>query len=263
MKKIFTLLSLLTLVIVSCEEPAPEVYSDDDIAYFLDGTSAAFTITSPDDVYSITVGTTNTSSQDRVISIEIDASSSATADQYVISDQLVIPANSHSGTIDISGNIDNVVPGSKLVINLSSVDGTAIAGFQNSFTLDLFLYCPFDRESYLGAYEADDEGTLHEIIITPGSAPNELILSNLWNVTPNSQTRIFITEPSQNEFVVSGTEDYLDNPLILFNVGQGYVGDISGSTNSCTKSIEFDYTVYIPEFQNGYEYPTTVTMTKK
>ena len=91
-----------------------------------------------------------------------------------------------------------------------------------------------------------------------------MVLSNLYDVTPTSTTSIFITEPSQNEFVISGTEDYLDNPLILFTVGiQGYVGDISGTTNSCTKSIEFDYTVYIPEFQNGYEYPTTVTMTKK
>ena len=266
MKKIFTLLSLLTLVIVSCEEPAPEVYSDGDIAYYLDGTSGAFTITSPDDVYSITVGATNTSSQDRAIRIEIDESSTATADQYVISDQLIIPANSYTGTIDISGVIA-VVPGSKLVINLAGVEGTDIAGFQNSFSLDLFLYCAFDRDSYIGDYVADEEGYgEYDVTIAAGVADNELVIYGLYDYTPTSTTSIFITEPSNNEFVISGTEDYLDNYFLTFNSGTlpSYMRNINGTTNSCTKFMDFVFSLYFPDLD---DYPfgedVGITLTKK
>lgn len=267
MKKIFTLLSLLTLVIVSCEEPAPEVYSDGDIAYYLDGTSGAFTITSPDDVYSIAVVATNTSSQDRAISIEIDESSTATADQYVISDQLIIPANSYTGTIDISGVIATVVPGSKLVINLSSVDGTAIAGFQNSFSLDLYLYCAFDRDSYIGDYVADEEGYgEYDVTLAAGIADNELVIYGLYAYSSTSTTSIFITEPSNNEFVISGTEDYLDNYFLTFNSGTlpSYMRNINGTTNSCTKFMDFEFSLYFPDL-DGYPFGEDVgiTLTKK
>lgn len=263
MKKIFTLLSLMTLVIVSCEEPSPEVFSGEPIAYYLDGDSGTFTITSEEDAYTITVGTTNTTPQDRVFSVEIDESSTATSDQYNISENLVIPGNSHFGTITVTGNIANVVPGSQVIINLKEVQSTAVAGFQNSFTLDLYLYCAFDRDSYIGDYVADEEGYgEYDVSLSAGSAPNELIISNLWDYTPASQTRIFITEPSVNEFIVSGTEDYLDNPLLLFTQGQSYVGDISGTTNSCTKFLDFVFNVYLPDI--GYSSGLTgITLTKK
>ena len=93
-----------------------------------------------------------------------------------------------------------------------------------------------------------------------------MVISNLYDYTPTSTTSIFITEPSNNEFVISGTEDYLDNYFLAFNGGTlpSYMRNINGTTNSCTKFMDFVFSLYFPDL--GVDYfgsDVRVTLTKK
>ena len=91
------------------------------------------------------------SDANRAIQIEIDPSSTATSNQYTISD-LIIPAGSFSGTIKVTSNFDALpdMGSSFLTVNITGIENTnEIAFGTKTFNLELFRLCPVPAGDYI------------------------------------------------------------------------------------------------------------------
>lgn len=130
---------------------------------------------------------TTVSSVDRTITFDIDTSvaSAATADQYSISN-LVIPANSYTGTFTVTSNFANLPEegSSFLVINLTGVEGSSNAVFEKStLTIELYRKCPVVAGDYtfrlVDVYGDGWQGS--KIIMTIDGASQEVKLPNYYD----------------------------------------------------------------------------------
>jgi len=265
MKKIaYIILPLFLLVFSSCEDTEPEVYDGDSLSYF-EETSVTFTIQSGS-IYSGVVLVTEAKSYDRTFTIEIDEASDAPANSYTIDNNLVIPANSYAGTFEVAGNVLDVVSGTKLILNLTSVEDSNVATFDNKLTLTMEQFCPFVRDDFLGVMSADEAGYgVYNVNVTAGTEENELIISNIWDYDPNSTTSIFLVE-----------EDYLveypaydDNYLTTDSNGPIYVSDLvqDGSVStwsSCATQIDLNIQFLVNVGGTLYNYggTTNIVLTK-
>jgi len=242
MKKIaYIILPLFLLVFSSCEETEPEVYDGDSLSYF-EETSVTFTIQAGS-IYSGVVLVSEATSYDRTFTLDVDDASDAPASSYTIGTNLVIPANSYSGTFEVAGNVLDVVSGTKLVLNLTSVEDSNVATFDNKLTLTMEQFCPFVRDNFLGLMKADEEGyAVYDVNVTAGAEPNELKISNIWDVDPNSETTIFLVE----EGYVVEFPPYQDNYLLTHpSYGPAYVALGEGTWSSCATTIDISFEVIV------------------
>ena len=242
MKKIaYIILPLFLLILSSCEDTKPEVYDGDSLSYF-EETSETFTIQSGS-IYNGVVLVTEAKSYDRTFTLEIDEASDAPASSYTIGTDLVIPANSYSGTFEVAGNVLEVVSETKLVLNLMSVEDSDVATFDNKLTLVLEQFCPFERDNFLGLMKADEEGYgVYDVNVTAGTDENELIISNVWDNDPNSTTSIFLVE----EGYVVEFPSYQDNYLYSHpTYGPAYVAFGEGTWSSCATTIDISFEVIV------------------
>lgn len=243
MKKIaYLLLPVLMLVFTSCEDQGPEVYDGDSLSYFSE-TSGTFTIQAGS-VYDIEVLVTSATAYDRTFSVGVDAAlTDAPASSYTIDTNLVIPANSYAGTFQVAGNVLDVVSGTKLVLNLTSVEDSNVATFDNTHTITMEQFCPFVRDNFLGPMKADEEGyAVYDVNVTAGTQPNELKISNVWDVDPNSVTTIFLVE----EGYVVEFPPYQDNFLYNHSLyGPAYVYNGEGTWSSCAITIDISFEVIV------------------
>jgi hypothetical protein len=172
------------LFIVSC--------ADNDIPIYdtVNGqTLAQFSLTSavlgtPEEGASVDVGVTVTTKTDseRTITVAADASSTATPDQYTISN-LVIPAGSYTGTITITSNFDAIPESgtSVLVLNLTDVSGSNDIVFANStLNVEFFRKCPIVLADFVGTWSGTGSwseifGYTSEIVTTLDSEGNLLM----------------------------------------------------------------------------------------
>ena len=242
MKKIaYIILPLFLLVFSSCEDTEPEVYDGDSLSYF-EETSKTFTVQAGS-TYSGVVLVSEATSYDRTLTLDLDDASDAPAISYTIGTNLVIPANSYSGTFEVAGNVLEVVSGTKLILNLTSVEDSNVATFDNKLTLTLEQFCPFVRDNFLGPMKADEEGyTVYDVNVTAGALANELKISNVWDINPNSETTIFLVE----EGYVVEFPPYQDNYLYTSaTYGPAYVAEGEGTWSSCATTIDISFQVIV------------------
>ena len=265
MKKIaYIILPLFLLVFSSCEDTEPEVYDGDSLSYF-EETSKTFTIQAGS-IYSGVVLVSEATSYDRTFTLDVDDVSDAPASSYTIGTNLVIPANSYSGTFEVAGNVLDVVSGTKLILNLTSVEDSNVATFDNKLTLKMEQFCPFVREDFLGVMSADEAGYgVYSVNVTAGTEENELIISNIWDFTPNSTTSIFLVE---EDYLVEYPA-YIDNYLTTDNNGPIYVSDLvqDGSVStwsSCATQIDLNIQFLVNVGGTLYYYgdTTNIVLTK-
>lgn len=253
MKKIFLILVTAFLGCVSCSDPKLEVYNpaDGQIAYFTGGTS--------DDVYVlqegaqdilIQVGVTVSSNVARTIAISTDASGNATVDQYTIDNaSLFIPANSYVGYIKIKGvfeKLSQTVP-AILVLNLDTVSGAQVASFDNKYTLNLYQFTPFVRDEFIGTYkviEYDEDNAVldrYDSEITAGDNENELIMGNIYNADPGTQTVLIMDDSNPQRFRINFLP-FLENFLFTSaNDGDVFVEGFTGRFSAGLKTLDFTY----------------------
>jgi hypothetical protein len=125
-KNLKLILPLFVLAIFSCEENTPETYTGESIAYFSE-TSVTYPVEA-DSSFNVEVVVSESSTADRVFTVEIDSElTTATDDSYSMSADLSIAAGAYSGNVVINGVVSNVVAGSKLVLDLTSVEGSNVA----------------------------------------------------------------------------------------------------------------------------------------
>lgn len=259
MKKIFLIFALILLVFASCTDPSAEVYNPEDgqIAYFTGGTNKNYYVLDvPNPEITVEVGVTVPSSADRTIAISVDASSTAKENQYTIDNTtLYIPANKYVGYIKIKlaafDSYSQTVP-AVLVLNLNDVSGAVVADFDDKYTLNLFQFTPFVRDDMLGTYsvveyETGEDGIekrvgSYESEVTAGQNDNEIIMGNIYDVDPGTQTVLILDDTDPQNFKIK-FPPFLKN--YLFDGGDEY-GDIfvegfPGKFSAGLKTLDFSY----------------------
>ena len=243
MKKYLKLiLPLFVLAIFSCEDNTPEIYDGDSISYFTDP-SLTFTV-QEGSTFSLEILISEASATDRTFTVAIDeVLTDAPASSYTLGTDLLIPANSYTGNLEIAGNVLDVITGTKLVLELTSVEGSNVASFDNIATITLEQFCPFVRDNFLGVMKADEEGyAIYDVNVSAGEADNELIISNVWDTDPNSTTSLFLVEDGYSV----GFPNYLDNYLYeSATYGPAYVDSGVGTWSSCATEIDIYFEVVV------------------
>ena len=257
MKKIFLFLALSFMVITYCSDPKLETYNpaDGQIAYFTGGTTGEYYVQDiPNSATQIEVGVTVSSAIDRSIAVSVDASTTATADQYSIDDAtLFIPANSYVGYIKIKlGAYENYskTDPAILVLNLDAVGDAVVAEFDNKYTLNLLQFTPFVRDDLLGTYSVVEYETVdgvetqadkYDSEVTAGENPNEIIMGNIYNADPSSQTILILDDSDPANFKIK-FPPFLNNFLFpSANSGDVFVEGFEGKFSSGLKTLDFTY----------------------
>jgi len=152
MKKILILLLVITsgLILTSCE-PQENVIFDSSgqvMSQFVGSSDVQPVVVEGTASTSIKVQVTNVSNSDRAIQVAAGENSTATPNQYVISD-LVIPAGEYEGTLNIAGVYDNIPTGDEFVLELKlvGVEGGDVVS-NDTFNLTFFRFCPVQIGDY-------------------------------------------------------------------------------------------------------------------
>jgi hypothetical protein len=274
--KIATLLVFVT-ALTSCE--------DDKVIYNVDNGQSlvgfntfsanvpAFDSTEPEYVYELEVGTTNKVNYDRKVVLAVNNElTNATPGQYSIDESTsVIRAGEFTTKLRIIGNY-NALPVTgrvQLVFDLVSVQDSDVVNNQNTrFTVYLFRACPIVRDEFLGTYNANEAGDLYQVVATAGEAPNEILLSNISNIDPNSITHVFLGSDVANPFLTfpgnyPNTEINYLAPAVPGNeqYGKVYVNGVATSRfDSCLKTITLTYNLAVSA---GTFAASTIVMTKQ
>lgn len=142
---------------------------------------------------------------------------------------------SYSGTVNIPAGelVGNIVIDLPQGANASCLDytvkllstnkGEVTVGLDDTSVTSHNLRIGNTRDSFLGTYEVvEDSEFTYNVTVTAGAAPNELIISNLYDVNVNSKTSVFLgsTDDANN---ISFPE-FTDNLLFTStNAAQGEV----------------------------------------
>lgn len=273
MKNIFLFIALVFLSFTSCNDPSAEVYNpaDGQIAYFTAGTTKDYYVQDiPNSETTLEVGVTVASNVDRTIAVSIDESSTATADQYTIDNaSLFIPANKYVGYIKVKLGVftsfSQTVP-STVVLNLNQVSGAVVADFDNKYTLNIFQFTPFVREDMLGTYSVVEYETVdgveervdsYESEVTAGPNDNEVIMGNIYNADPSSQTILILDDSDPFNFQVK-FPPFLDNYLFpSSNSGDVFVEGFTGKFSAGLKTLDFTYRLRFGTDNTGSSFTAT------
>jgi|GEM_PF-2545261 len=224
--KIIVILTLfISVLMTSCDE---DVLVFDDVN---GQTLAKFTATSaslptPEEGASTTlnVQVTTVAQTDRTIEVDVDESSTASSDQYVISD-LVIPAGEYQGTITISSNFDALPESGStyLVLNLGGVGNSDTTVENGVYNLELFRKCPIILEELVGSWSGSGVWTsirdYQSRVVTSLNEDGELMMTGVlfdWFEDPTFWDEVIITsqpvkvdlDVETGEFVIE-LQDYV------------------------------------------------------
>ena len=137
------LVCFLATAIVSCDEDKVVLNPDNGSNLFSFNQSASnLAVNNEVQTDTIEVGVTSRSNVDRVIPINVDPASSATADLYTIEQtSLVIPAGEFVGKVVIRGNFDNLPDGQEFQLVLTLDDSVQILDDKNFHIVTIFKSC--------------------------------------------------------------------------------------------------------------------------
>ncbi len=147
-------------------------------------------------------------------------------------------------------NYSQTVP-SILVLNLDEVGGAVVAGYDNQFTLNLYQYTPFVREDMLGTYSVVEYETVdgveervdsYESEVIAGSNDNEVIMGNIYNADPGTQTILILDDSDPFNFQIK-FPPFLDNYLFDGGDANGdvFVEGFPGKFSAGLKTLDFTY----------------------
>lgn len=260
MKTIYKILSLVFVltVSVSCDRDQGDtdyLNNRDNIIYF-DSTSGTLVIEDgQDNTYDIVVAAAALTNNNLSFDVSVDPASSAVegVDFTVLGSSFAFNNGQLLATVTVSGDFAYAsTEGKTAIFHLTSSDSEV--GAKSTFTLDLFKFCPFDRDNFLGSYDADEEGyTVYPVTITAGAAANEIVISGVWDADPNSTTSVFLIEASETLEFPPYFDNYLyDHPTY----GPAYIDLGNGTFVTCSRVIDMRFRVRVAA---GYFGETHIT----
>ncbi|CAM1352554.1 hypothetical protein [Tenacibaculum insulae] len=251
MKKIFTFLTIFSLAFTftSCEDEI-ETSSLKYISFSQSTEKVPVGYNEQSNV-EYNFFSTKTTSSSRVFNVEILDTSTADTQFYTIPSTVTIPGGSNKGVITVEVNDGAWLDTDKTVdLRLSSEDESYYFG--ETLTLNIFRSCPFDINNFVGTYDALEDGQYnYEVIVEKGTQPNELVLTNLYDVggttniildlsdevkpkvsfAPYGQGGVLYVHPTYGDL-------YAVNPSVFADYDDS---KDTSALNSCDYSISLDF----------------------
>lgn len=187
MKKIaYLILPLFAFVFFSCDEKEADIYSGESISYFTESTATYPVEAGSAFAVGIVVSDASTSPRGFVVEVDQDLTT-ALPNSYSMDMNPSIDADSFAGSFNVYGEVSNVVAGQVLVLNLVSVEGSNVAGFDTTISITMNPSCPIEAD-FTGDYLIEE--------ITPfvdGPTLNDGSIVTVSTVTGNATQRTFDT----------------------------------------------------------------------
>ncbi len=155
-KLIIPFLLVMALAFQACEPTESPIYDGSQTLAYFNGTSATLEVEiNSQGTVTVPVGVSTLSSSDRSVSISVDASgTSASAGQYSFSGTATIPANSYTGSFDVTGIDDGLTTaGVTLALQIDGVDGGV--GSPRGYSITIVEICPISSTYATGDYTLD------------------------------------------------------------------------------------------------------------
>jgi|TARA_B110000908_G_C10136095_1_gene394533 hypothetical protein len=241
---VFTVIT--TLVFTSCGEQENVQY---DAVNGLTLISFATTSTKipvkPTEVSStdIKIEVSTLSTSERTFTVVVDESSTATSDQYTISD-FTVPAGEFIGSGTVTG-VYSALPAVgpvALVLKLTGIDGKEASIDSNIYTIGLERFCAFDIADFYGTYDVVENGQYkYEVVATAGPVANTLYLSNLYETNGTTVIELDNSNLSSPKVILRSVE--FDAALYVSatygNVWANAFASTTPSTfNVCSQTID-------------------------
>lgn len=238
---------LSALLVTACEQYKVDVYEGPNEAYFLE-TSGSIIVDEANPVTSIEIGTSAIENSDRSYLIEVDTEQSTAiegADFELVSNTITIPANESIGTFEVRGLYNGVSPDGRTAVFRINATGEGIAEYKNLYALDLFKFCSFERDAFVGNYTIYENSSVfgpynYPVSTMPGEDENSIYVDGLWTLAGIPIKVVFNSRASSCNIP--------EQPVFVHETyGQAYIRSLEdGTINSCKGSIEgLQYTVYV------------------
>lgn len=174
-----------------------------------------------------------------------------------------VPAGSREGKLVVDYP-DNLASSLEFLVTLTSTDKAVvqvgapgnIAPVQYRIKINVG-----DRDVLTGNYTVvEDNEFVYDSVVTRGPAANELIVSNLYGVDPNAQTRIILNNDGTISFPAPA-----DNFLFNSNsVGPVYLEGLAGSTyEACEGTIIINFRLRFGTGLAGATAPINTVLTRE
>jgi len=176
MKKLNILLAIVLVAIgLSCDDNNIGLYKGPSQIHFLEQ-SGSIIVNNTNPVYTIQVGISKAIETDQNYEVIIDTENSTAVEGVafeLLNNTVHIPAGAVLGEIQIKGLFSGAQPDGELLrVQLKGINGSETAAFNNSFDLNLFKFCDFDRDAFVGTYQVFEHSYFgefeYEVVITAG-----------------------------------------------------------------------------------------------
>lgn len=194
--------------------------------------------------------------------VEGNLSSQVTSEGTVL-----IPAGSREGEIVVNLSPSIAACGNLLVtLEATNNAGVSVGLSDNSKPVTHNINIIGNRDMMLGTYDVLEDGTYnYQVEIVAGDAPNEIIVKGLYEISPDTETRLFLNS-------ATGKVEYpplLENLLFTStNPAQGNVyvaGEaVSGSNvfDSCNNTLDISFRLRFGPTQNNQTAVINAVMTR-
>ncbi len=238
----------LAILIGSCTDNKVEIYDGPSQVHFLE-TKGSLIVDDTDPVFEIEVGVSKAVDQNRSFEVVIDEPNSTAqegVDFILLNNIIEIPAGEVIVKAQVKGLYDGAKPfGSTLALTLRATKADEEAAYNNSYKLDLFKFCDFDRDAFIGSYHVFEHAYNgefeYDVEITAGDDPFSVFVDGLWDVK-GSKVKINF-ERSETNCSIPAQFFFEDLNIGYENV---WIRSLSNGTyNACMGSIEnLEYFIY-------------------
>ncbi|MCU4176902.1 hypothetical protein [Carboxylicivirga sp. N1Y90] len=195
--KIGLFLGFVALMLQGCETESA-LYDGPDLVHFSEVSSQMVIKEREENKATITVGSTTVSSVDRTYTIKIltdESTATEGGDFQLSSNTVTIPAGKVISTFDVIGLYDGASSdGTTLKLTIADASAGQLANFNNQYTIDLFKFCSFERDAFIGTYHAYEHsywGEFEYDIHTQAGSAASVRADGFWGVYGSSIEIVF------------------------------------------------------------------------
>lgn len=195
----------------------------------------------------VSIEVTTVSDVDRTVNVVVDASSTATADQYMVT-EFVIPAGEYTATGTVTG-VYSTLPATgavQLVLKIDGISSGVSVSENDLFTFTLERFCPlvlsefYGTYTQLGGFDGGAPGARVDATVSAGPVAGTLLISNLYSSGRGAVIELDYSDVTMPK-VIHRSEEF----GVVFSVqslGNTFTEDVLGDVDkntfsTCNKEI--------------------------
>lgn len=240
------LFALIGLFMASCGEREFDIYDGPNQGHFIGSSGTYFVQEADDPGFPIQIGSLSPASGNLTLNVEVVDSLSTAVEgtHYTLSSNSISFSDGQAiSELLVTGNFDNLTSDQTLVLALT---GDNVAGFDNTYTLNLTQFCPYLQAEFVGTYTFTTTafGATYEVEAVAGASDNEVVFQNLYEDGFNVTVTLDASDPTNFTANVTKQEAWISTDF-----GQASV-EGSGTFNACerTISLNLEHTVSAGSF---------------